>query len=468
MKYHCVVNKEKIIKVLETFRHKIYTFFSSIQTFENDEWLLKHQISALLIVSFALGTGIFIFAIYRSTHGNLVAGMAQFLFSFFLLLSFIRLKHDKYFYATYSVAFFVLFFIYILIVFFFVPQNHLNILWIVSAPVLIFFFLDKRGGIMIFLLLMGFILYLLFIRYPYTIAEYVTLFATLSTSTLIMYAYEKLKDSEKQRLIEYNETLRREIEVQTKGLQELNATLEQRIKDEVEQRLDQEQILLRQNRMVNMGTMVDAIAHQWRQPLMNINAIMMNLNRSVSFRDDTAYEQQKIKEVFSLTAHMSDTIEDFRELLHNQKGKQIFDVSEALEHVFKLMRNNLRSVDLHFNNTPKIMLDGHQSEFYQVIIILLSNALETLEYRKVTDKSIVIDIKKDSKILSIGIEDNGGGIADASFEKIFDPYYTTKKRSSGTGLGLYIAKIIVEHNMRGTLKVFNTEQGACFIIKIPL
>ena len=446
----------------------MYTFFSSTQTFDKDEWLLQHQISALLVVSFSLGIGIFAFALYRSTHGNLFAGIAQFLFSFFLLISFIRLKHDKYFYATYSMAFFVLFFIYILIVFFFVPQNHLNILWIVTAPVLIFFFLDKREGVLIFLMLIGFIVYLLLTHYHYTSAEYITLFATLSSSTLIMYTYDRLKESEKDRLLQYNETLRQDIKEHTKELHELNNTLEERIKQEVEHRLNQEQMLLRQNRMAHIGMMVDAIAHQWRQPLMNINAIMMNLNHSVVQHDDVDYEQQKIKEVFALTAHMSNTIEDFRELLHNQKGKQTFDVSKALEHVLNLMHNNLRSVDLHFDNTQKIMVEEHQSEFHQIIIILLSNALETLEHRKVTDKSITIDIEKDSKTLSIGIEDNGGGITKASLDKIFDPYYTTKKYSRGTGLGLYIAKIIVEHNMRGTLKAFNTEQGARFIIKIPL
>jgi len=442
-------------------------FFTSREHFESEEWILHHQISALLITSFGLGIGIFLFALYRMGHGNTVAGVAQLFFSLFLLVGFIKLRKDKAFYPIYSITFFILFFLYIHIVFFFVPQNHLNILWIITAPVLIFFFLDKKGGIIIFLLLLGFIGYLLLIGYPYTIAEYITLFATLSTSTLIMYAYEKVKEAERNRLVAYNKTLQSEITKHTQRLQEVNTNLELRVKEEVERRLTHEQILLRQSRMASMGEMIDSIAHQWRQPLMNINAVMMNIDQGIEQQKDPELLRERLLEVFSLTAHMSHTIDDFRDLLKEEKEKRRFVVAEVIESVLILMKNNLKGVRLSLHMDRAIAIRSYQSELSQVMIILLSNAIETLHHRAIKDRQIDISLLQIDDNVKITIEDNAYGIEVKEIEKIFDPYFTTKEQMGGTGLGLYIAKIIVEHNMQGRLSVCNSTDGAKFTVTLP-
>jgi len=447
---------------MENIKH----FFIPRDKFEDGDWILRHQIFALLIISFGLGIGIFFFAVYRVTHGYIVAGVAQFIFSFFLLGGFFLLRKNKQVYRPYSVIFFLFFFIYIHIVFFFVPENHLNILWIVTAPVLIFFFLDKTGGVLIFILLLGFIVYLLVTRYPYTIAEYITLFATISTTTLVMYAYEKVKEAERTRLLSYNQVLKEEIEKQTAELKGLNEMLQQKAEEEVGQRLAQEQMLLRQSRMASMGEMIDSIAHQWRQPLMNINAVMMNLDLGIRQKYDEKVLEEKVFEVFSLTSHMSRTIEDFRNLLKEQKEKNRFLVSTLIDDVLGLMKNNLKGIEIERDVDISCTIETYKSELSQVLIILLSNAAEILHIRGISTKEIRLFAESEGGVLLIAVEDNAGGIDN--IDKVFDPYFTTKEQTGGTGLGLYIAKIIIEHNMQGELLATNTENGARFELHLPM
>jgi len=313
-----------------------------------------------------------------------------------------------------------------------------------------------------------FILYLLATGYPYTVVEYITLFAALSTTTLIMYAYEKVKEAEKSRLLSYNATLEKEIDAQTQNLKKLNHELESRVDEEVHKRLTQEEMLLRQSRMASMGEMIDAIAHQWRQPLMNINAVMMNLDRGIETHKDETLLKEKVLEVFSLTSHMSHTIEDFRNLLKVEKEKLYFDVEEVISNVLMLMKSNLKGVDVIVDFKDNIRIRGYKSELFQVLITLLSNASEVLKSKQLEDKKIFITLETHKEELLISIEDNAGGIDHENIAKIFDPYFTTKMQTGGTGLGLYIAKIIIEHNMKGEILVSNTNQGALFTISIPL
>ncbi|TET88067.1 MAG: GHKL domain-containing protein [Sulfurovum sp.] len=244
------------------------------------------------------------------------------------------------------------------------------------------------------------------------------------------------------------------------------ALLQQKVIQEVVKRQTQEQLLLRQYRMTNMGEMIDAIAHQWRQPLMQTNMILLNIDDALD--DDTfakEYMQEKIAELTSLTAHMSQTIEDFRDLLRDDKDKTEFQITDALEEVFGFMKNHLKDIHVDYNKN-EISIINYKNELIQVLIILLSNAAEAFEAKKIDPKYIAISIQTDQDNLSIAIEDNAGGIESQFIDKLFDPYFTTKKQSGGTGLGLYIAKIIIEQNMQGKLTVAQGDQGARFTITI--
>lgn len=131
------------------------------------------------------------------------------------------------------------------------------------------------------------------------------------------------------------------------------------------------------------------------------------------------------------------------------------------------MKNNLNSIDLNINSNDEIMLYGQRGELIQVIIIILSNAIEVLNLRnKNKKKQLYIDMGTLGEIVYITMEDNAGGIVSENIETIFDPYFTTKEQSGGTGLGLYIAKIIVEQKMQGELAVKNISNGARFTITL--
>lgn len=248
----------------------------------------------------------------------------------------------------------------------------------------------------------------------------------------------------------------------------LNAKLKEKVSHEVQQRLEQEKMLLQQCRMASMGEMIDSIAHQWRQPLMSINAILLNMDRAIELKSKPdRYLEGKMDEVITLTTHMSKTIEDFRSLFKIDKEKHMFDVGIAVTHVLNLFASSTKDIDIVFDMRKEMLHNGYENELIQVIIILLSNAIEALNTRDIVEKhlSIVCQIKTD--YLHITMEDNAGGIKKENIDKIFDPYFTTKSNTGGSGLGLYIAKIIIEQNMQGKLLVRNIAKGTKFEIVIP-
>ncbi|HFQ60887.1 MAG TPA: HAMP domain-containing histidine kinase [Epsilonproteobacteria bacterium] len=248
----------------------------------------------------------------------------------------------------------------------------------------------------------------------------------------------------------------------------LNTRLKDKVSMEVQQRQVQEKMLLQQSRLAGMGEMMDSIAHQWRQPLMNINAILMNMERGIETKaHPKAYLEKKMDEVITLTTHMSQTIEDFRSLLKTEKQKTHFFIDKSIDSVLELYEASLKNIEVHVIPTKGKTFYGYNNEFIQVIMILLHNAIDILHVRNIKEKRIFITVSVDDNHLSLYIEDNAKGISKKVIHKIFDPYFTTKQVTGGTGLGLYIAKIIIEQNMQGTLTVTNTNKGAKFHISLP-
>lgn len=258
------------------------------------------------------------------------------------------------------------------------------------------------------------------------------------------------------------------IEKDAKEFTLLNNKLKEKVSQETQQRITQEKMLLQQCRMASMGEMIDSIAHQWRQPLMSINAILMTMDRAIETNTKPPeYLEDKMEDIIVLTTHMSQTIEDFRSLFKTDKEKTAFDLGETLVQVLDLFKSALKEVRVTFDDSYILHYYGHHNELKQVIIILLSNALEAFEMREIKDRRLILTIKKNHERLSIDIEDNAEGIRREMLEHIFDPYFSTKKSIGGSGLGLYIAKIIIEQNMQGKLTMINTVEGARFSIILP-
>ena len=245
--------------------------------------------------------------------------------------------------------------------------------------------------------------------------------------------------------------------------------LENRIQKEIKHRLKQEQILIQQSKLAAMGEMIGNIAHQWRQPLSQISAIHMNMKVTYNFDKFTKeYLENKIDEANKLTQYMSQTIDDFRNFFKPQGEKELFSIEKACKDTYFIVESTLKyhNIETIFDIKDDINILAYKNEFSQVILNLINNAKDILIERDIEKPKIEIEIKNGKKYAIVKIKDNAGGIDKNNIDKIFDPYFTTRYQTQGTGIGLYMAKNIIERNMNGFINVKNSDIGAVFTVKI--
>jgi PAS domain S-box-containing protein len=243
---------------------------------------------------------------------------------------------------------------------------------------------------------------------------------------------------------------------------ELQATLEQRVNLQVDEINQKNQMIGQQHKLIAMGEMIGAIAHQWRQPL---NALSINIQ---NLEDD--FHEGLINEAFiasfvtynqNIISFMSSTIDDFRNFFRIDKEKQDFWVKKAIEETLRLQEAQLQTHRIVVQLLGEdFQIHAYKSEFKQVLLNLISNAKDAIVDHKRRNGIIVISLSSST----ITFEDNGGGLDLSILERIFEPYFTTKEQGKGIGLGLYISKMIIEQHMQGTLTACNGEQGALFTI----
>ncbi len=246
--------------------------------------------------------------------------------------------------------------------------------------------------------------------------------------------------------------------------------LEFQIQEQIDKRMEQEQILIQQSKLASMGEMIGNIAHQWRQPLAQISAIHMNMKVTYDFDKFTKeYLNTKIKEANRLTNYMSQTISDFQNFFKPQGEKEEFSIEKASKDAYFILQSSLKyhGINIEFNVLEDSIVFGYKNEYSQVILNILSNAKDVLLERKVEEPTIYIEIKSGNNYAIVKVQDNGKGVDEYIIEKIFEPYFTTRHKTQGTGIGLYMAKNIIERNMNGFINVQNENDGAQFTIKVP-
>jgi len=247
-------------------------------------------------------------------------------------------------------------------------------------------------------------------------------------------------------------------------INKLNKDLEIKIKKAVEENQKKEQLLFQQSKLVAMGEMIGAIAHQWRQPL---NSLALNIQLLVDdFFDkkvDNKYIEEFEKKSLNIINFMSKTIDDFREFFKNDKEKEKFDLMEAVIDVLKLIDKQIKNhnISIDINGSGKTIL-GYKNELKQVILNIITNAKDALIEKNIKDAKISIFVHDNT----IVIEDNAGGIPKEIGDRIFEPYFTTKEEGKGTGIGLYISKVIIEEHFKGKIYFENTQNGVKFIIEL--
>ncbi|WP_331774938.1 ATP-binding protein [Sulfurospirillum sp. 1612] len=245
--------------------------------------------------------------------------------------------------------------------------------------------------------------------------------------------------------------------------------LEMRIQQEINRRADQEKLLIQQSKLAAMGNMIGNIAHQWRQPLSELNAILMNIETKYRFNDfDINFIEESVAKCNKITAYMSNTISDFQNFFKPSKQKEKFLVVEACKRASSILKSSLANNNIRFECSfdGEKEVFGYPNEFSQALLNILSNAKDVLIQRKSEDPCIKVTIKSGKQFVLISIQDNGGGIEEKNIDRIFEPYFTTKHAKQGTGIGLYMSKTIIEGNMDGFLVAKNIDGGARFTIKI--
>jgi len=256
----------------------------------------------------------------------------------------------------------------------------------------------------------------------------------------------------------------------TEELEALNHDLDNRIKDAVTRNSEQEQMLLQQSRSAAMGEMIGNIAHQWRQPLNALSLLMQNIYYSFEAGElDKEGLERSTEKGQRLMQNMSKTIDDFRNFFKPNKEVEHFNLSKAIHSAVELVsasyKNN--SINLELTLDDALFLDGYPNEFAQVLLNILSNAKDALPSKNIRDAHVHIKSYNMDNSILIEIDDNAGGIDDKIMKKIFEPYFTTKHQDAGTGIGLYMSKMIIENNMHGSLSAVNTEDGTKFVISMP-
>jgi len=246
-------------------------------------------------------------------------------------------------------------------------------------------------------------------------------------------------------------------------LEILNSELENKVSEQVESIRQKEQMLLHQNKLAAMGEMIGAIAHQWRQPLNALNINIQNLDDD--YEDgliDREFIEKFIDENSQIIQFMSKTIDDFRNFYRIDKIKECFFVKEVVTSTTSMQSAQFaeRNIDFVIKGED-FCITGYKHEFQQVILNLVNNAADAVEKKEEKGK---IEILLENE--SVKVCDNGGGIDEAIMDRIFEPYFTTKSQGSGTGIGLYMSKVIIEKNMGGKLDVENSKEGAVFTISL--
>lgn len=255
-------------------------------------------------------------------------------------------------------------------------------------------------------------------------------------------------------------------------LERLNQQLEERISEALKELRFKDKVMIAQGRQAAMGEMINNIAHQWRQPINNVGLLVQNIKADFDAGDLSGEElTQYVDKTMDLIMFMSQTINDFSSFFSPDKMKSSFPASKSIKKVLALTEASLSSRGITVKvdqDGADVLVDGFFNEFNQALLNIINNARDVLVERSVPCPLIRISAGESEGSAVLRVRDNAGGIGDDIISRIFEPYFTTKEAGKGSGVGLYMAKSIIEERMGGSLSVANVDGGADFRISIPL
>lgn len=254
-----------------------------------------------------------------------------------------------------------------------------------------------------------------------------------------------------------------------KELDNLNRDLEKRIRDEVRLNKANHKRYEQQAKMAAMGEMMDAVAHQWKQPL---NALSMMSDLLVDdFKSgdvDQAYVDELSKNTQIQIEHMITTLNEFRNFFRPKETKENFGIKRCVQSVMLLVNDEFMKnyININIKSDKEILIYGIENEFKHLVLNIINNAKDAFNERDIHERDIDINFYKEENYIHLDIQDSAGGIANNVIKHIFKPEVTTKEAGKGTGIGLYMSMQIAQ-KLGGSLSVKNVGRGACFKLKIP-
>lgn len=266
-----------------------------------------------------------------------------------------------------------------------------------------------------------------------------------------------------------HQAMYREKEALLLKLKTTNENLGKTVQEEIEKNREIEKFLMYQSRFAQMGEIINMIAHQWRQPLNSLSIIVQTI--AIKYKKGSLSQKdmdESQKTLLDQIDQMSETIDSFRNFFKPEKQMKEFNLQDVLSHILKISTLEIQRNDIKFTyyKNSEVKLYGYPNELGQALLNIINNAKDQLIDCSCEEKQIILNVEEQDKSVLIEISDTAGGIKESDLEKIFEPYFSTKGAKNGTGLGLYITKMIIEDHMHGKISVRNTQKGALFCIKL--
>jgi len=430
----------------------------------------KVLLKILFVLIIVVGT----MAIIRLIEHNFIQFWADIAFLFVVSSGYQFMKNNLSYYKSLIRIIFFISVVFAIFVMIYQPDNPVRFIWLSTVIYMIFYLFDRREALY-WILTIGILLDIGFLLDPnnfhISLSYFLIWVINMLIVLMIAHWYATIEEESKAKLLETQNMLTEEVKRKTKELRLLNENLESKIEEKVKENAEQEKLLFRQARYAQMGEMISMIAHQWRQPLNTISVTTSALKLHIEMdKYEKKFFQERVTIISGSVEHLSSTIDDFRNFFKLDKIKKEIPFSQIVQNALHLTLPSMEKKNITVQTT--YMCDccvfSYPNEIIHVVLNLLKNAEDALLSNAVSHPQVIIRTYKKAQMAIMEVEDNAGGVATEIREKIFDPYFTTKEKSDGTGLGLYMSRIIIEDHCHGKIEVEDGKQGALFRLLLPI
>ena len=312
------------------------------------------------------------------------------------------------------------------------------------------------------------------IRTTLIIYDTVFLILVLIIILFIVYKMFKFEKIEAIKAKKMNTDLKRMNKKLSKSEYEVilkNEQLEIKVDAVIAKNKQNQTLLFQQSKMAAMGEMIGNIAHQWRQPLNALSAL--NVRLEMKYQSGKLSKEEMLlfeNKSNNLIQGMSSTIDDFRNFFYPNKSTKLFRIDQAIEEAIHFIEIAYKSNSIKLINytSSKLEITNHRNELIQVLLNIFNNSKDAIKEFNPHNGVVLVDVIESKDRLKITIQDNGGGIKQEVIDRVFEPYFTTKFQDEGTGIGLYMSKMIIEESMGGKLTLENSENGVLTTIEISI